>query len=355
VRVLNVHRATRIISIETDNSDPALIREAADILRAGGLVAFATETVYGLGADATNPEAVAKIYEAKGRPALNPLIVHAAGVEMAEACVVADLRVERRGDVASLASALAADYWPGPLTLVLPRSGMIPDIVTAGLPTVGVRVPRPLIARQLIAELGRPVAAPSANRSTGVSPTLAWHVLKDLDGRIDLILDSGQTDVGLESTVVDLTTREPRILRPGPVTAAMIERSLGGLRVHTAGHRESVSPEAPTSPGQLAVHYAPTTPTVRVETAGDLARFRWPDKAVLLVVGEHDLPPLPAGITRYVLKTPERAAHELYIVLRQCDWMDAHAIVVVPPPDRPEWAAIRDRLARAARPWEKDG
>ncbi len=175
------------------------------MLRRGGLVAFATETVYGLGADATDPAAVTGIFEAKGRPAVNPLIVHADGLEMARSCV-ASWPEEAR--------ILAEACWPGPLTLVLPRSARIPNVVTAGRETVGIRVPDTRVARLLIARTGRPVAAPSANRSTGISPTLARHVLKDLDGRIDLILDSGPTALGLESTVVDLSRDSPRLLRP---------------------------------------------------------------------------------------------------------------------------------------------
>ena len=201
---------TRVIPVDPDEPDAGALAEAADILRGGGLVAFATETVYGLGADATNPEAVARIFEAKGRPSFNPLIVHADSTAMARR-LVAGWPDE--------AEVLARCFWPGPLTLVLPRSGIIPDVVTAGRETVGVRVPRPEVARRLIAAAVCPVAAPSANRSTGISPTLASHVLRDLDGKVDLILDSGQTAVGLESTVVDLTLRQPRVLRPGPVTA----------------------------------------------------------------------------------------------------------------------------------------
>ena len=188
------------------------------MLRRGGLVAFATETVYGLGADATDPAAVTRIFEAKGRPDANPLIVHADGPDMARSCVA------NWPDEARL---LAEACWPGPLTLVLPRSARIPDVVTAGLETVGVRVPDTRVARSLIARAGRPVAAPSANRSTGISPTLARHVLKDLDGRIDLILDSGPTALGLESTVLDLSRDSPRLLRPGPFSREFLAETLG--------------------------------------------------------------------------------------------------------------------------------
>ncbi len=190
---------TRVLQVDRDEPDPAAISEAARVLRAGGLVAFATETVYGLGADATNPEAVARIFEAKGRPSTNPLIVHVADKADALACVA---------EWPGRADRLADRFWPGPLTLVLPRSSIIPDIVTAGQETVGVRVPRSGVARWLILEAGCPVAAPSANRSTGISPTEARHVLKDLDGKVDLVLDSGPTGVGIESTVLDLSGTE---------------------------------------------------------------------------------------------------------------------------------------------------
>src|SRR4051794_3459108 len=241
--IRNMSSTTRVIAVDPRQPDPSVLEEAARVLMRGGLVAFATETVYGLGADATNPEAVARIFAAKGRPTFNPLIVHASHTDMARACVA---------DWPETAHALAGRFWPGPLTLVLPRSTIIDDIVTAGHDTVGVRIPEPPLARRLIAAAGRPIAAPSANRSTGVSPTLASHVLADLDGRIDLVLDSGQTAVGLESTVLDVTTRLPRILRPGPVTLSEIEGVLEGTRVRDHEDNSSHGQQPVTSPGQMA-------------------------------------------------------------------------------------------------------
>ena len=261
-------RTTRIIPVDPHEPDPAVLSEAAETLRRGGLVAFATETVYGLGADATDLKAVAQIFEAKDRPAFNPLIVHADGLPMVRSCVAAWPDSAQR---------LAARFWPGPLTLVLPRSKRIPDLVTAGRETVGVRIPRVNIARRLIEAVGRPIAAPSANRSTRISPTLAAHVLQDMDGRIDLILDSGQTALGLESTVVDLTSRPPRVLRPGPILAEGIAHACEGLCVH-----ESVDDpptDRPASPGQMAIHYAPRTRSVRVEEPRQLAGLAWPGRA----------------------------------------------------------------------------
>lgn len=331
------HR-TRVIVVDPGGPDPAALVEAARVLTRGGLVAFATETVYGLGADATNPEAVARIFEAKGRPSFNPLIVHAGGTEMARTCVV---------EWPGAARALGAAFWPGPLTLVLPRSALIPDIVTAGRDTVAVRVPEPSIARGLIESAGRPIAAPSANRSNRISPTLARHVLEDLDGRIDLILDSGQTTVGLESTVLDLTARDPRILRPGPIAGPAIARVLGGRAIDAASGPDPHGPRV--SPGQMMVHYAPRTPALRVDRASDLADFRWPGSAALVVIGRHTLPALPSRLHRFDLETPAEAAHGLYAVLHECDALDIELIMVVPPPDLPEWSAVRDRLGRATR------
>ncbi len=330
---------TRVISVDPHRPDPEAIWEAQKVLRRGDLVAFATETVYGLGADATNPKAVARIFAAKGRPSINPLIVHASDTAMARRVVL---------DWPETAEKLATAFWPGPLTLVLPRAEIIPDIVTAGRDTVAVRVPKTEVARLLLIYTGRPIAAPSANRSAGTSSTLARHVLDDLEGRIDLLLDSGQTTLGLESTVLDLTTRRPHLLRPGPIGVREIERILCGELVHSPVDPDPHGPL--TSPGQMTVHYAPRTRALRVDGVEDLAGFAWPPRAALLVVGRHELPPLPGDLHLYDLESPEAAARDLYAVLHQCDARQLELIVVLPPPDRPEWAAIRDRLRRATVP-----
>jgi L-threonylcarbamoyladenylate synthase len=312
------------------------------VLREGGLVAFVTETVYGLGADATNPAAVARIFEAKGRPAYNPLIVHAHDIAMARACVA---------DWPPDAEKLAGRFWPGPLTLVLPRAPIIPELVTAGHATVGVRIPSPPIARLLIARTGRPIAAPSANRSTGISPTLSRHVFKDLDGKIDLVLESGPTRIGLESTVLDLTASPPRILRPGAITAKDLEQVLGAAVV-TGGPTEPTprhDPAGLSSPGQMAIHYAPRTTAVRVEP-DQLASFDWSERTGLLVFGRPALPPIPEPTLRRDLPTPVEAAAALYATLHDWDERDLRVIVVVPPPDSPDWQAIRDRLRRSTQP-----
>lgn len=332
-------KITRTLAVDPDDPDPAPIDEAARVLREGGLIAFATETVYGLGADATNPEAVARIFEAKGRPASNPLIVHVDDVAMALDCAC----------WCPGAPGLAERYWPGPLTLILPRRRIIPDLVTAGREAVGIRIPRPHVARALIARTGRPIAAPSANRSAGLSPTLARHVLKDLDGKIDLILDSGPTGIGLESTILSLWSDPPRILRPGAITAEQLSEALGMTVAGPIGAQDQGSSAGPLSPGQMAIHYAPQTPAVRV-APDRLAAFAWPGRAGLLVFGRPDLPALPGPAVRRDLPTPAEAAAALYATLHDWDERNLDLIVVAPPPDSPEWRAIRDRLRRATQP-----
>jgi L-threonylcarbamoyladenylate synthase len=234
---------TRTISPTRDE-----IQHAAEVIRAGGLVAFPTETVYGLGANALNPVAVDRIYEAKGRPATSPLIVHVDSVEMAQTVVA---------EWPDSAAVLAEEYWPGPLTLVLSKRSQIPDRVTAGLPTVGVRVPRHPVALELIRAAGVPVCAPSANRFTQLSPTEASHVREALGDSVDTILDGGPCEVGIESTVLSLAGIERALLRPGMVSLAEIERRIGFVS-YDPGHTTGAGSHA--SPGQHARHYSPATP-----------------------------------------------------------------------------------------------
>ncbi|MFI5272190.1 MAG: L-threonylcarbamoyladenylate synthase [Ktedonobacterales bacterium] len=252
-------RRTRVLRVGPE--DTAAIAEAAAILRAGGLVAFPTETVYGLGADATNAAAVEGIFAAKQRPHSDPLIVHLADTDALD-------QVAR--DVPPLAYTLAARLWPGPLTLIVPRATAIPSVVAAGGATVGVRVPAHPVARALIRAAGVPIAGPSANRFMHTSPTSAAHVLADLDGRIDCVLDAGLCAVGVESTVLDLTSSPPRVLRPGGVT-------LEALRAVAPEIEGPDRPDAATSmhadvtraPGQMERHYAPRTPLVVFDADGD--------------------------------------------------------------------------------------
>src|SRR5690348_9313086 len=223
-------------------ADAAGIAEAAAVLAAGGLAAFPTETVYGLGADATNVAAVAKLYAAKGRPSFNPLIAHVADVTAAK----------RAGHMNAMAIKLATKFWPGPLTLVVPATELVCDLARAGLNTVGLRVPAHPAAQKMLSAFGKPVAAPSGNRSGHVSPTAAEHVLADLAGKIDFVLDGGATLVGLESTIVDCSDGAPRLLRAGGVPREEIETALGA-KIEIA---ENSDADAPASPGRLASHYA---------------------------------------------------------------------------------------------------
>ncbi|MHC5543197.1 L-threonylcarbamoyladenylate synthase, partial [Singulisphaera rosea] len=292
------------------------------------------------GADATNPEAVARIFEAKGRPSYNPLIVHASDLEMARSCV--STWPER-------AEVLAHHFWPGPLTMVLPRSAFIPDIVTAGRGTVGVRIPRPKVARAVI-ELARvPLAAPSANRSTRISPTDARHVRKELEGRVDLIIDSGPTSVGIESTVLDLTSDPPQVLRPGTITGSLLSGALGIEVVGQINVADGTS--AHSSPGQMSIHYAPMTPTFRVQLDAWTTlpgSGRW----ALISIGSTPRIPGESRPTWHVrLPDPAVAEARLYAALHALDSRRLDFLVISTPPSEPVWVAIFDRIGRASRPW----
>ncbi|MGE0735395.1 MAG: L-threonylcarbamoyladenylate synthase [Alphaproteobacteria bacterium] len=313
-------------------ADPAAVEEAARTLRAGGLVAFPTETVYGLGADATSDRAVARIFEAKGRPEFNPLIVHGDTASIL-------MRLVR---FTSRAASLAGMFWPGPLTLVLARTDDCPisRLASAGLPTLAVRVPKHPVALALIAATGRPLAAPSANRSGALSPTTAAHVATSLGDRIDMILDGGACPVGVESTIVDLTVDPPILLRPGGVAREAIERVIGPL---VAGPSE-VAVEAgllPKAPGQLRSHYAPRLP-VRLDVTAPR-----PDEAYLAFG-----PDVPPGAAEMHNLSPAgdlvEAAANLFGLLHALDDARFAGIAVAPIPDHGLGAAINDRLRRAA-------
>ncbi len=306
------------------------IRVAADHLRAGQLVAFPTETVYGLGADATNGRAVAAVFEAKGRPQFNPLIVHVIDVAHAQ----------EHGMFTPLAVRLAEAFWPGPLTLVVRKSAQstISDLATAGLETVALRAPDHPIAHRLLHATERPVAAPSANRSGHVSPTLAEHVQTDLGERVSLILDGGPTAHGLESTILDATGNEPVMLRTGVTPAETIEAVLGQPL------RRALSDDAqPQAPGQLASHYAPNA-RVRLN-ATDVK-----SEEALLAFG----PDVPSTAGRVINLSPTgdliEAAAKLFAALRMMDKSEPVTIAVMPIPNQGLGEAINDRLARAAAP-----
>jgi len=314
-------------------ADPSGIAGASEILRAGGLVAFPTETVYGLGADATNDRAVARVFEAKGRPRFNPLIVHVTDADAA-------FRLARHHP---LARRLAGTFWPGPLTVVLPAVADCPVslLARAGLDTVALRVPAHPVARDLLAAAGRPIAAPSANRSGHVSPTTAAHVRADLAGQIDAILDAGPCPIGVESTVLDLTGERPVLLRPGGVTVEALQAAIGPVARGADGDEAT-----PKSPGRLLRHYAPSLP-LRLQ-----ARSVGPDEA-LLAFG----PQAPSAALAINLSPGgdlAEAASRLFSALRD---LDAEArrqgltrIAVMPIPSHGLGLAIADRLQRAAAP-----
>lgn len=316
---------------------PAAAAEAARCLREGGLVAFPTETVYGLGADATHPEAVARLYRAKGRPSFNPLIAHVPDLAAAERIALFN----------PLARRLAEAFWPGPLTLVLPKAPgcAVAELATAGLDTVAVRIPAHPLAQAVLRALGRPVAAPSANRSGHVSPTTAAHVAGDLSGRIDLIVDGGPVAVGIESTIVGCVG-EPVLLRPGGLPRAAMERLIGRPLARVAATALDTAAERPAAPGMLASHYAPRA-AVRLD-----ATAVTPGEA-LLAFG-----PAPiAGSERaaIMLNLSERgslteAAANLFGHLRALDAARPRAIAVMPVPHDDLGEAINDRLRRAAAP-----
>jgi len=310
---------------------PSTLREAAALLRSGALVAFPTETVYGLGADATQGRAVARIYEAKGRPRFNPLIAHVADLDAVEAIA----------DVGSLARRLASAFWPGPLTLVLPQrpGSPIASLVTAGLDTIAVRIPSHPVALELLCATGRPVAAPSANRSGHVSATTAAHVAADLGGSVALILDGGATPHGIESTIVDVTREHAILLRPGAVTSEAIRDVLGHVPI-SGPARDDLKP---TAPGQLESHYAPAL-TVRLNATSPH------DGEAFLAFG----PYAPAYDGPLLNLSPRgdlaEAAANLFEALRRLDRSGAMGLAVMPIPEHGLGAAINDRLRRAAAP-----
>jgi L-threonylcarbamoyladenylate synthase len=334
------HLSAEVLPTHTPELFRAAVLRAAELLRAGEVVALPTETVYGLAAGALNPRAVGRIFQVKGRPAHNPIIVHVASIDMAKRCVTS---------WPALASRLAKAFWPGPLTLVLPRAKEIPSIITAGGMTIGVRWPNHPLIQAVIRECGFPLAAPSANPSNRVSPTTAEHVRKSLGDKIRLIVDGGQAQVGLESTVLDISGWPPRLLRPGMIHEQALLAVTGELVLGA-----NASPEVLKSPGLLRKHYSPKA---------KLVVWSWKDEAELEVrsakcevrrpkihVIAHTRIPVGAGFGR-VSVIPHDAtafARAIYAELHQCDEAGAELIVVEALPDAPEWRAIADRLRRAA-------
>jgi L-threonylcarbamoyladenylate synthase len=287
-------------------TSPTEISQAAALLRGGRLVAFPTETVYGLGANALDEAAVRRIFDAKGRPETSPLIVHVTGIEMAR---------QLAGEWSAQAELLANRFWPGPLTIVVPKKPLVPDLVTAGLPSVGLRMPAHPVALALLEASQIPIAAPSANRFTELSPTRAEHIPK---GMADMILDGGPCTVGIESTVISLAGPTPRILRPGMISKTQIEQVIGPVEL--GGGAES--------PGQHPRHYSPRTPICLNNAPREGRGYRL------------DLTSMPSDAAAY--------AERLYRVLHELDKQGYDWISIELPPDTPDWAGIRDRLTRAA-------
>ncbi len=308
---------------------PNYLERAAALIRAGRLVAFPTETVYGLGANALDARAVRRIFAAKGRPATSPLIVHVDSIAMARTLV-------RR--VARQRRAAGGAIWPGPLTLVLPKDPQIPDEVTAGLATVGLRMPAHPMALALIRAAGVPIAAPSANRFTGVSPTTAEHVRASLGEAVDLILDGGPTPVGIESTVLSLAAGEPLLLRPGMISQAMIEAVIGPIDVF--GDVPVSAGTAHAAPGMHHKHYSPRTP-VKLVSEGQLPLA---GRGAYLWLSQ----PASAAKAIAMPNEPEAYAAAIYGVLHELDAEGFDWIAIESVPNEPQWAAIADRLRRAS-------
>ena len=331
----------RVIQVNAHAPERAAIQEAANILRSGGVVAMPTETVYGLAANALDERAIDRIYQAKGRPAINPLIVHVSSVAAARAL---------SSDWTAAAERLAATYWPGPLTLVVRKHESIPDLLTAGGATVGLRVPGHLVALALIDAAGFPLAAPSANRSNQVSPTTARHVVEGLGDRVDLVLDAGPTSVGIESTVVDVTGAVPRVLRPGMISSTAIARAAGS--VETGPSPADDGAPLP-SPGLLRRHYAPDAHVCLFERGGREQAMR--DAATSIRAGRRVGAMLirsagaPAFTTLMMMpEDPDGYARALYAALHDVDDSGCEELFIELPPDSPEWTGVLDRLRRAA-------
>ena len=339
---------TVVLEVDPERPDAAAISRAATCLRSGGLVAFPTETVYGLGVHALDPVAVRRLFSAKGRPANDPLIVHVPSLAEARQLVAA---------VPAAASVLAERFWPGPLTLVLPKTPAVPDEATAGLPSVAIRVPSHAVAQALLRASGIPIAAPSANLFSRPSPTRAAHVVADLDGRIDMVIDGGPTPVGVESTVVDLTGPLPRVLRPGGVSLEALAAVLGSSPA--AG--SSIDTRGPLpSPGLLERHYSPRVPLTVYEgaathviaamSAAAAAAEREGHRVGLLLL-DGDRVIAPRGETRTLgpAGNPEAVAANLYAAVRELEAAGVDVILAHGVADtRGIGAALRDRLRRAA-------
>lgn len=337
--------STRVIEISTPDAFERAVQEAVSQIESGQVVALPTETVYGLAADGWNANAVDSIFKIKGRPSHNPVILHVSSYKMLQSCVT---------HVPEEVRVLGSAFWPGPLTIVLPKSTLVPDIVTASGPTVAIRWPGHPFMREVITRLDRPLAAPSANPSNGLSPSLAQHVVSSLNGRVPLIVDGGLCSVGIESTVIDLSGEKPRLLRPGIISPEDLKQYLPNLEWEKS--QEPKESGGLKSPGQLKKHYAPNTPLFlfNYSTEHDLLNQvnqlgGIPEKTFVF---SHNLHRISDSWENYILipDDPEAYARALYLQLHEADESPAKPtlILVEWPPDTPEWLGIRDRLQRAA-------
>jgi len=310
-------------------SSPDDLSTAVDLLQAGELVALPFETVYGLTGDATNPDALRAIFRAKGRPPDHPLIVHLASAEQLP---------DWAAEVPDTAWQLATAFWPGPLTLVLRAARTVSPLVTGNQPTVALRVPAHPVPQAILRQLGRGLAAPSANPFGQISPTTAAHVQQHLAGKIAAVVDGGSCLVGIESTIVDLSTNHARILRPGAITSEML--------AHHLPITDTLTTTVPRVPGALASHYAPRTPCYRIPTG--LTESPFPDQRIGLIAQR----PANWPVTKYwpMPSQPEDYARALYAALHEADASGCEILLIALPPDEPAWAAIHDRLLRATRP-----
>jgi L-threonylcarbamoyladenylate synthase len=341
---------TKVVRVDRDRPNPDDIARAAECLRRGGLVAFPTETVYGLGVHALDRDAVRKLFDAKRRPVTDPLIVHVA--EFGQIALLVTALPEH-------AASLATRFWPGPLTLILPRAPSVPLEVTAGLQTVAIRIPAHPVARALLAAAAVPVAAPSANLFSRPSPTRAAHVVEDLNGRIDMVIDGGATDVGVESTVLDLTVSPPQMLRPGAITLEALRGVLPAVRV-ASSPRSANTPMR--SPGLLARHYSPRVPMTLYQGPTDAARAALVTAARQAIAGGSRVGVVAtSGDARLLDQIPvviadlgpdddaKGAAVRLYAALRELDAANVDVILAREAPHNDGlWHALRDRLRRAA-------
>ncbi len=348
------HSLTRVLSIHPEEPDPALIEEAAELLRRGQLVVFPTETVYGLGADAMQTQAVEHIFAAKGRPFSDPLIVHIAGREEWKSLVTT---------ISPLAEQLAQMFWPGPLTLILPASSRVPKLITAGLPNVAIRMPSHPVALALIRATRVPIAAPSANRFMHVSPTTAQHALTDLNGSVPLILDAGPSKVGVESTVLDLSSNVPTILRPGGISLEALRAiipEVQAFRQREVGMTQSEHDgKAQVAPGQMSIHYSPIVPTFLFEGSveemhtsmlAEVQRRQAQGERVGVLIADEDMPTFQErGVLLYSLgSSPEEIARRLFAGLRTLEDADVQVILCRSFQQEGIGTAVHDRLLKAA-------